>query len=322
MQMIHVAILTGGPSAERGISEKSAQCVATYLDAFKYTYRYIVMEKEGWFEKSTGSRVDLNDFSLIIDGQREFFDFVFLMIHGTPAEDGKIQGYFEYLRIPHSTCHTLTASLTFNKQKCKDYLSAHEVAMAPSMLIKDGDQWNVEKFSSLGLPLFVKPNNNGSSYGISKVKHYDEMQTAIRKALQYDTEVVVEAFLEGREFGCGIVKEGDHLHVFPITEIIPDAEFFTYEAKYEGASEEITPAVLPDRLTQECQEISRQVYHILDCRGMVRFDYILVGETFYLLEANTIPGMSEASIIPQQAQAYGWSITKLLDIVIEDCLAK
>ena len=320
--MKHIAILTGGPSSERIISELSANCIAKHLDDSKYSYRYITMEKDGWFDQESGVTVDLNDFSLTIDDQKEYFDLVFLMIHGTPAEDGKIQGYFEYLEIPHSTCDTLCASLTFDKQKCKEFLQAHHIPMAPSILLTSNDQPGTDQLMKLGWPLFVKPNNNGSSYGISKVKSEAELPSAIDKAFRYGDEVIVEAFLNGREFGCGVVREGDKLHAFPVTEIIPQAEFFTYEAKYEGASEEITPAKISLELSMQCQELSKKLYQVLSCRGMVRFDFILVGDIFYLLEANTIPGMSEASIIPQQAEAFGWSISKLLDVVIDDCLSK
>ncbi len=320
--MKHIAILTGGPSSERAISEKSASCIAQHLDPQRYSHRYIIMEKNGWFDRESGVPIDLNDFSLTVEGVKEYFDLVFLMIHGTPAEDGKIQGYFEHLEIPHSTCDTLSASLTFNKQKCKEFLQAHGVAMAPSKLLLRDQEIVESELLAMGLPLFVKPNNNGSSYGISKVKRGQHLSEAIEKAFKYDDEVIVEAFLDGREFGCGIVKEGKTLHALPVTEIIPEAEFFTYEAKYEGASQEITPAEISDQLTLECQELSKKLYQLLSCRGMVRFDFILVDQQFYLLEANTIPGMSEASIIPQQARAYGWSIQKLLNVVVKDSLNK
>ncbi len=319
--MLNIAIVTGGPSAERGISLKSAGLIEKYLDPDKYLYRTIILEEAGWIEKKSGQAVDMNDFSLSIGGNKIRFDFAFFIIHGTPAEDGKIQGYFEFLGIPHSTCHTLSAALTFNKQKCKDFLKAYDIPMAPSVLIRSTSQSDLDLARSVGFPVFVKPNNNGSSYGISKVSEPAELEAALDKAFEYDHEVIVEAFLDGPEYSSGIVKEGNNLHAFPITEIIPEGEFFDYEAKYEGASQEITPANLSAEEAEKCKVLSKKLYEILDCRGMVRFDYIRVGGKFYLLEANTIPGLSEASIIPQQALAYGWSITKLLDIVISDCMA-
>lgn len=314
---MHIAILTGGPSAERTISEKSAALVAKYLDPSKYTWRMIVVESDGWIDQASGIKVDRNDFSLTIHSRKETFDYVFLMIHGTPAEDGKIQGYFEMLDIPHSTCDTLSSSLTFNKQMCKDYLKAFDVPLAPSLLIRKAEEDITDRLMALGLPLFIKPNCNGSSYGVSKVKIKEELASALALAFQYDDEVIVESFLDGREFGCGVVSDGNKLYALPVTEIIPRAEFFTYEAKYEGASDEITPANISESLTHKCQELSKKLYKVLDCKGVVRFDYILVEDVFYLLEANTIPGMSEASIVPQQAKAYGWTISHLLDVIIK-----
>lgn len=316
---MHIAILTGGPSAERVISEKSAGLVSRYLDPERFTWRLISIESDGWIDQESATKIDLNDFSLTIGEKKEAFGFVFLMIHGTPAEDGKIQGYFEMLGIPHSTCDTLTAALTFNKQKCKDYLKAFDIPLAPSVLLVKGEEYDKDALLELGFPLFVKPNCSGSSYGVSKVKSESELQAAIDFAYQYDDEVVVEAFLAGREFGCGVIRKERELHAFPVTEIIPKTEFFTYEAKYEGASEEITPANLSPDLTLLCQNLAKKIYRVLSCRGVVRFDFILVGEVFYLLEANTIPGMSEASIVPQQALAYGWTISKLLETIIEEC---
>lgn len=319
---MNIAIITGGPSAERSISEKSAALVAKFLDSAKYTWRIISIEGKAWIEKETGARMDLNDFTITVDEHREHFDYVFLMIHGTPAEDGKMQGYFEMMNIPHSTCNTLTSALTFNKQKCKDYLKAFNIPMSPSILIDKSEPFNVEEFLDLGLPLFVKPNCNGSSYGVSKVKRIEEIEKAIESAFQYDDEVLIESFLKGREFGCGVVSDGKKLHVFPVTEIIPEAEFFTYEAKYEGASQEITPARISEDLSEKCQQLSKKLYTVLSCEGVVRFDFILVDDTFYLLEANTIPGMSEASIIPQQAKAYGWTVAHLLDVIIQGTISK
>lgn len=318
--MINVAILTGGPSAEREISENSAHLVAKYLPQDKYTSRLIFVELDGWFDHSSGVKVDRNDFTLTIDNVRHRFDFVFLMIHGTPAEDGKIQGYFEMLGIPHSTCDTLTSALAFNKQMCKDYLRRFDIPMADSVILRKGE--NIASESALKLPVFVKPNNNGSSYGVSKVSDSGQWLEAVENAFQYDDEIMVESFIKGREFGCGVIRQNQELHALPPTEIIPaqGKEFFDYEAKYLGASQEITPADLSSEKTMEMQTLSKKVYRALNCRGIVRFDYILQDDTFYLLEANTIPGMSEASIVPQQALAAGWSIPHLLDVVIQDCM--
>jgi D-alanine-D-alanine ligase len=321
--MIEVAIIAGGPSAERGISLKSANTIAKHLPADKYISTTIDAMPEGWTEMETGRRVDLNHFSLLNE-QGEVvkkFDFAFLFIHGTPVEDGKLQGYFEMMGIPHSACGVLSSALTFNKQTCKDHLKQYGIPMAPSIVVRTVvAQAEVEKHG-ITLPCFVKPNNNGSSYGVTKVKSWDKLEASIRFALQYDHEVMIERGLNGREYSNGVVRDGKTLHVLPITEIVPKGEFFDFAAKYEGESEEITPANLDADLTAQCQQRSRLLYKILQCRGMVRFDYILENGTFYLLEANTTPGMSEASIIPQQARAYGWTLGEFLDIVVRDGMA-
>lgn len=321
--MINVAIIAGGPSAERGVSLKSAQTIASHLHPEEYKSATIDITMEGWTELSSGHKVDLNDFRLKDKEGKDImaFDFAFIIIHGTPAEDGKLQGYFEMKNIPHSACNVLTSALTFNKQMCKDYLRGWEIPMAESMIVKSVVSREIVEKAKIKPPLFVKPNNNGSSYGVTKVKEWDALEGAISLALQYDVEVMLERALTGSEYSCGVVREGTMHHVFPITEIIPQGEFFDFAAKYEGESQEITPARLTDDLANQCKKRSEFLYRQLGCRGMVRFDYILENGIFYLLEANTTPGMSEASIIPQQAKAYGWTIGQLLDKVIKDCMA-
>jgi D-alanine-D-alanine ligase len=321
--MINVAIIAGGPSAERGISLKSAKTIATHLPEHKYKSTTIDLTPDGWKEMATGHPVDLNHFCLNDGSGKQIvkFDFAFIIIHGTPAEDGKLQGYFEMMDIPHSACSVLSSALTFNKQMCKDYLRQFNIPMAESTIIRSVvKQENIEQ-KKINLPLFVKPNNNGSSYGVTKVKEWAALEPAIELALQYDHEIMVERALVGTEYSCGVVRDGNSRHVFPITEIIPKGEFFDFAAKYEGQSQEITPARLDQDLVAQCQERSDLLYQVLGCRGMVRFDYILENGIFYFLEANTTPGMSEASIIPQQAKAYGWTIGKLLDVVITDCMS-
>ncbi len=315
--MKHIAILTGGPSAERDIALNSAKLVEMHLDASKYTHRTIIVEEDGWHDQISNEKVDLNDFSLMVDGVKMTFDFVFLVIHGTPVEDGKLQGYFETKGILHSTCSTLTCALTFNKQWCKDMLAKHGVPMAQSEVVQSDCIGGVDphRFS---YPVFVKPNNNGSSYGVSRADTASDLLLAMKKAAKYDYEIMIEAYMEGREFSCGAVKEGDHVHILPITEMLPEGEFFDYDAKYLGAGEEITPADLDADLTEQCQKQTNRLYQLLDCRGMVRFDYILVDGVFQLLEVNTVPGLSEASIIPAQARAYGWTVSHMHDVVIQD----
>ena len=321
--MIEIAIIAGGPSAERGVSLKSAQTIAKHLPAEKYSSTTIDITPDGWRAIHSGRKVDLNTFILLDEAGAPIkkFDFAFLIVHGTPAEDGKLQGYFEMMHIPHSACGVLASALTFNKQMCKDHLKLYNIPMAESMVITMPVSQSTVEEANIRPPFFVKPNNNGSSYGVTKVKSWAQMDEAVKLAFEYDHEVMIERALIGAEFSCGVVREGHTYHVLPITEIIPKGEFFDFAAKYEGYSEEITPARLESALAAQCQERSGKLYQILQCRGMVRFDYILENRTFYLLEANTTPGMSEASIIPQQARAYGWGIGKLLDVVVQDCMA-
>ena len=321
--MINVAVIAGGPSAERGISLKSAITIAKHLAKDKYNVHTIDITPTGWKDLATGKAVDLNRFALASEEGNPGlkFDFAFIIIHGTPAEDGKLQGYFEMMGIPHSACGVLASSLTFNKQMCKDHLRSFNIPMAESMIVKKVIGREEVEAHGIRPPFFVKPNNNGSSYGVTKVKEWLHLESAITNALKYDHEAMIERALQGTEFSCGVVREGGTLHVFPLTEIIPEGEFFDYDAKYEGKSQEITPARLGDDLSQKCRDRSGMLYNILGCRGMVRFDYILEDGEFYLLEANTTPGMSEASIIPQQAIAYGWTISKLLDVVVADSIA-
>jgi D-alanine-D-alanine ligase len=320
--MIEIAIIAGGPSAERGVSLKSAQTIAKHLPAEKYNATTIDITPDGWMDILSNHYIDLNDFCLKNESGDilKRFQFAFLIVHGTPAEDGKLQGYLDMMNVPHSACGVLTSALTFNKQMCKDHLRPYNIPMAPSMIVTSLTSHESVKQAGIQPPLFVKPNNNGSSYGVTKVKEWSQLDQAITFALQYDHEVMIERALAGKEFSCGVVRDGTKQHVLPITEIIPKGEFFDFAAKYEGESQEITPARLEPSLAEVCQERSGLLYRILGCRGMVRFDYILEDGIFYLLEANTTPGMSEASIIPQQAKAYGWTIGKLLDTVVEDCM--
>ncbi len=318
--MIKVAIIAGGPSAERSVSLKSAKTIASHLPKDKYVVNTIDIAADGWRDIDSGERVDLNQFGLMKTGNEIMkFDFAFIIVHGTPAEDGKLQGYFEMMGIQHSGCGVLSSSLTFNKQMCKDHLRPYNIPMAESMIISAQVSQAEVEAKNIRPPFFVKPNNNGSSYGVTKVKTWDALEGAIAHALAYDHEVMIERALQGSEFSNGVIRDGSNYHVFPITQIIPKGEFFDFAAKYEGESEEITPAVLDTSLTQQCQQRSLLLYKILGCRGMVRFDYILENGIFHLLEANTTPGMSEASIIPQQARAYGWTIGHMLDTIIEDC---
>lgn len=319
---IRIAVVTGGNVAEREVSLKSAATVAKHLDATKYEVFVLELNGTVFTEQKTSIAVDLNDFSLSLPDGRITFDLVYQMLHGHPAEDGRLQGYFELLGIPYTGCDPLVSALTFDKQACKDFLRSHQVPMADSQLLYKNKPYDEDSIQRMGFPLFVKPNKNGSSFGASKVNTPEQLPGAIQFAFEYDDEVVVEAFLKGQEFSNGVLRKDGEIVVLPITEIVTQNEFFDYKAKYEKQSEEITPARLSAAQTAECQEQTRRIYGVLGCRGICRFDYILVNGVFYFLEANTIPGMSEASIVPAQAQAHGWTITQLLDPVVAEALAR
>ena len=316
----NIAIITGGNVAERSISLKSAQTVYKHLDSTKYNPYIIELNGHVFTDQKTGAKINLNDFSLAQGQETVLFDLVFLMLHGHPAEDGCLQGYFETIGLKYSGCDHFVSALTFDKQACKKYLAKEGVAMAPSVLIRKGDKFDQAEINNLGLPVFIKPNKNGSSYGVTKVTVSDGICAAVQKAFEYDDEVIIEGFLDGREFSNGVVRDGNDIVVLPVTEIIPQNDFFDYKAKYENESQEITPANLPDEMLADCQAISKKLYQLLYCKGMTRFDYILMDGVFHFLEANTIPGMSEESIVPQQTVAHGWSISKLLDCVVEEAL--
>ncbi len=319
MNKLNIAIVTGGDVAERGISLGSAKTVFEHLDPSKYNRYVIELNNRRFVEQSTGVPIDMNDFSLQREGGKVRFDLVYLMLHGHPAEDRRLQGYFELLGIPYTGCDVFSSALTFDKQATKDFLRSHDVPMAESQLLLKGRPIDWPALQQL-VPAFVKPNKNGSSYGVTKVKAADKLEAAVELAFQYDDEVVVERFLDGREFSNGVLRRNGDITVLPITEIVPFGEFFDYKAKYEKQSEEITPARLDAGLTKKVQALTRRIYEVLSCRGACRVDYILVGDTFYILEVNTIPGMSETSILPQQAIAHGWTISELLDAVVEEAM--
>jgi D-alanine-D-alanine ligase len=319
--MKNIAILTGGDSAERVISLKSAQVVRDHLPLDRYRTYLIDIEGASWRDIDSGTPIDKNDFSLTLDGiGRITFDCAFAALHGSPLEDGKLQGYLELIGLPYTCCDGYVSALTMNKHYTKQQLHATTVPLARSLLLRRGTPVDPDAILDLGLPLFVKPNSHGSSFGVTKVKTADQLLPALDLAWQYDTEAVIESFLPGREFSNGALRYNGEIVVLPVTEIIPETEFFDFAAKYEGKSQEVTPADLPADLTEECRERTRFLYETLRCRGVVRFDYILVDDRFYFLEANTIPGISPASIVPQQARAYGWELGEFFALLIEEAV--
>lgn len=318
--MKNIAILTGGDSEERVISLKSAAIVQKHLDSSRFRSFLIDIEGQSWKDLGSGGQINRNDFSLEIGDKKIRFDAAFAALHGAPLENGQMQGYLEMMGIPYTCCDGFVSALTMNKANTKTLLAPHGVPMAKSFLLKKGQPVDFQQLATLGLPVFVKPNDHGSSFGVTKVKTAEDLPTAIEFAFSFSENVMVEAFMPGREFANGVLRCGGEIVVLPITEIVTEDEFFTFEAKYEGRSLEITPAPLTAEQTAQAQSWTRKIYEILGCRGFVRVDYILVGEVFQLIEVNTIPGMTEASLVPQQAVAHGWTLAEFFNGVLEELL--
>jgi len=321
----NIAVVSGGDSSEYVVSVKSGINVYNAVDSAKFHPWLIQMRGQEWIVLENDKKIaeiDKSDFSFILDGNKIRFDFAYITIHGTPGEDGILQGYFELIGIPYSTCNVHTSSLTFNKWFCNNYLGSFGVKMAKSIQLTRGQKINAsEIIENLGLPVFVKPNAGGSSFGVTKVKTREEIEPAIQKAWEESKDALVEQFIDGTEFTCGLVKIGNKKIVFPVTEVLPKNEFFDFEAKYTpGVTEEITPARLPEHLFEKCQNISSEIYDLCQCAGIVRIDYILKNEEFYFLEVNTTPGMTATSFVPQQIAAMGLTLQTIISLIIEDKL--
>jgi D-alanine-D-alanine ligase len=327
MTKINVAIVSGGDSGEFNISVQSGIIVKKFLDPNKYKMYPILMKGTEWHHECKNMNtypVNKNDFSIEMPGEKITFDCVFIAIHGTPGEDGKLQGYFDMIGIPYTSCDHVTSALTFNKYFCKNYICNFGVKTAKSVYITNNLQADTQVIlSQLSLPVFVKPNNGGSSVGMSKVNKSKEMEEAIAKAFKEDDELLVEEFIKGREITCGVMKYNHKIMVFPVTEIISKKDYFDYEAKYSpNMSDEIVPAQIPEAVYSECQETSSMLYQRLNCKGVVRFDYIFNDSGLYFLEVNTVPGLTEASIVPKMAKSYGLTLQKLFSMLVEEALGK
>lgn len=321
----NIAIIAGGDSGEFEISVNSANVVLKHLNQEKFDVYTVIIKGQDWnYLDSENNKysIDKEDFSLIIGDRHIKFDLVFNMIHGTPGENGKIQAYLDLVGIPYTGCGLSCSSLTFNKSYCNKVVNSYGIQTAKSIHLFKSQIYSIEQeLKQLKLPVFVKPNNGGSSVGMSRVNKQTELKKAIELAFEEDEEVLVEEFIAGREISCGAFKYNNKLLIFPITEIVSKKEFFDYEAKYtEGMAEEITPADIPEHIELEAKAISAELYHRLNCKGVVRFDYIFNEKAVYFLEVNTVPGMSEASIVPQQAEEMGISIGRLFEMMIEDSL--
>ena len=321
----NIAVMAGGPSAEAGISLKSGQIVCEYLDKERYNIYMVIIEGNDWVVKSPGTRflIDKNDFSCIIGTNKIRFDAVFVAIHGTPAEDGKLQGYFDMLGIPYNCCGVLTASLTFDKQRTKEYLAPFGVLSAKAVSAKknaDRTKLSSDVNEQLSYPIFVKPNKNGSSYGASKVNGKENLAAAIALAFDYDDEILIEEYIKGTEVTCGVISYKGKVTPLPITEIRSKSDFFDYKAKYEGNSKEVTPAEIDADLAKKIQKTAAFIYEKLDFKGMCRIDFIIRDGDYYMLEVNSVPGLSAESIVPQQAKVFGLTLTELFSNSIEECL--
>jgi len=318
-----VAVIMGGFSSEASVSLKSGKTVIENLPEEKYIPYAVHITPDAWFVEDIDGQypIDKNDFSFTKNGKKITFDVVFNAIHGTPGEDGAILPYFEILGIPHTSAAFDKMALTFNKKNTIAVLRSYGTPTGKSFFIHQSDKINKEKIAAeIGFPLFVKPNRAGSSYGISKVYTPEELETAIEKAFHEDKEIIIEEFLDGREFSVGVIKYKGEVKVLPITEIISENDFFDYEAKYLGKSQEITPAKIDETTQKKIAQVAQKVYEVLDLDGISRAEYIMVNGMPYFLEINMVPGLTEASIFPQQARAAGIELSELFDNAIEMAL--
>ena len=322
-----VAIIAGGDSSEHEVSMNSAKGIYSFIDKERYNLYIVELSKKAWeavLADGSRSTVDKNDFSFMDGNKKIKPDFAYITIHGTPGENGILQGYFELLNIPYSTCDVLVSAMTFSKFTLNQYLKGFGIRVAESMLVNKRfgieDKDVVEK---IGLPCFIKPNASGSSFGVTKVKTVEQIQPALQAAFAESDDVMIEAFMDGIELANGCYKTKDKSVVFPITEVVSDNEFFDYNAKYKGEVTEITPARLSPELTERVKKLTSAIYDILGCKGIVRIDYIITeGEKINMLEVNTTPGMTATSFIPQQVKAAGLDFKDVMTDIIEEGLSK
>ena len=328
MEKLKIALLAGGDSPEREIALQSAAQIAAALDRGKYDVTVIDLHRRDWHYTAPDGRqwqVDKNDFSLTVEGERREFDYALVIIHGTPGEDGRLQGYLDMMGIPYSSCSMVSSVITFDKITTKRTLAGRGINLAREVFLRRDEAFDAARIvADLGLPLFGKPNANGSSFGVTKVHTPEELPAAIAAAFAQGDEILVEECIAGREMGCGVMIAGGKEYLFPITEIIPRKEFFDYEAKYTaGRSEEITPADIAPEVKAELNRMTLEAYRTCRCSGVVRVDFIVTPEGRpYFIELNSIPGMSAGSIVPKQVRAMGMTLGELFDIVIDDTRRK
>ena len=320
-----IAIVCGGDSSEHDVSLRSAQGLYSFFDKERYDVYIVDIKGQDWHVElpdGTIAKIDRNDFSFMENGEAKVFDYAYITIHGTPGENGLLQGYFDLIGLPYSTSGVLVEAMTFDKFVLNQYLRGYGVKVADSLLIRQGYEELVsddEIEERIGMPCFVKPAADGSSFGVSKVKEKDMLAPAIRKAMLESPEIMVESFLEGTEISIGVYKTKEKAVVLPATEVVTSNEFFDYDAKYNGQVQEITPARLPEDVTKRVGQITSHIYDILHCNGIIRIDYIIskAGD-ISMLEVNTTPGMTATSFIPQQVRAAGLSMTDVLTEIVEN----
>lgn len=328
----NIAIVCGGDSSEHDVSIRSAQGLYSFFDKERYNVYMVDVKKNDWhvnFTDGSIAKIDKNDFSFQLDGHKVTFDYAYITIHGTPGENGIIQGYFELLDIPYSTSGVLVEAMTFNKYVLNNYLRGMGVNVGQSILLRRGeeDKYTDEEIAEkVGMPCFVKPAADGSSFGVSKVKNADQLAPALRVAFMESSEVMIESYLKGTEISIGCYKTKDKSVVFPATEVVTQNEFFDYDAKYNGQVQEITPARLSDDTARRVAEETSHIYDLLHCNGIIRIDYIISkdaegNDVINMLEINTTPGMTATSFIPQQVRAAGLDIKEVLSDIVENQLS-
>lgn len=320
--MKRVAIIAGGDSSECEVSLRSAAGIMSFISN-DYQKHIVTIIGKKWTVKLPNNReaeIDKNDFSFMLNGERIKFDFAYITIHGTPGENGILQGYFNLIGLPFSCCDVLASALTFNKFVCNQFLRNFDISVAESVVLRKGQKVdNKSIIDKIGLPMFVKPASGGSSFGISKVKHPDELPSAIEKAFAEAEEIVIESFIDGTEVTCGMYKTKNKTVILPVTEVVSKNEFFDYDAKYKNQSDEITPARISGELTAKVQQTTDKIYGLIGAKGIIRIDYIIdKSGRLVLLEVNTTPGMTPQSFLPQQIRAANLDIADVMRDIIED----
>ena len=322
--MKNIAIIAGGNSSEYEVSIKSGKNIYAEVDETKYNKYLVILRGRDWHVEIGEEKypVDRNDFSFTRNGEKILFDFAYITIHGVPGENGLLQGYLDMMGVPYGCCNVLASALTFDKHTCNTYLKSYGVNVADSVMLSRGMEYDVnEIINEVGLPCFVKPNAEGSSFGVTKVKEAAQLEEALKKAFALCREVLVETFIDGTELTCGVVKAGDMDITMPIAEVIPKNEFFDFEAKYNPTkSDEIIPARISPELTNRIKILSSMIYDILRCEGIIRVDYIVREDEIFMLEVNTTPGMTSNSFVPKMVRAMGGTLREVLTKIIDNKL--